>query len=110
VSVSAYFIQSKPVFFVVAVLAGTGLGSIQAASRSFMASLVPEGKEAEMFGFYAFCGKSSSILGPLVFGGVSRATGGDQRLAVLAIAAFFIVGGLLLQRVRDPVAEGTSAG
>lgn len=106
VAVSAFFIQSKPVFFVVAVLAGTGLGSIQAASRSFMSALIPEGKEAEMFGFYAFCGKSSSILGPLIFGGISRATGGNQRLAVLAIAAFFVVGGLLLQRVRDPVAAG----
>ena len=105
VAVSAYFITSKTVFFGVAVLAGTGLGSIQSASRSFMSALIPEGKEAEMFGFYAFCGKSSSILGPIVFGTVSRATGGNQRLAVVAIAAFFIVGGLLLTRVRDPLAD-----
>ena len=58
-----------------------------------------------MFGFYSFCGKTSSILGPLVFGTVSRATGGNQRLAVVAIAAFFGVGGLLLRRVRDPLAD-----
>ena len=63
VAVSAYFVTSKTVFFAVAVAAGVGLGSIQAASRSFMSALIPEGKEAEMFGFYAFCGKSSSILG-----------------------------------------------
>jgi UMF1 family MFS transporter len=105
VAVSAYFITSKTVFFGVAVLAGTGLGSIQSASRSFMSALIPAGKEAEMFGFYAFCGKSSSILGPIVFGTVSRATGGNQRIAVVAIAAFFIVGGLLLTRVRDPLAD-----
>jgi hypothetical protein len=36
---------------------------------------------------------------------VSRATGGNQRLAVVAIAAFFIAGGLLLRRVRDPLAD-----
>ena len=35
-----------------------------------------------MFGFYALCGKSSSILGPVVFGQVSLAFGGNQRVAV----------------------------
>lgn len=105
VVVSAYFVQSKTVFFVIAVTVGTGLGSIQAASRSFMSALIPEGKEAEMFGFYSFCGKTSSIMGPLVFGYISVRTGGNQRLAVVAIAAFFIIGGLLLRRVRDPLAD-----
>jgi UMF1 family MFS transporter len=108
VAVSAYFITSKGMFFAVAVLAGTGLGSIQSASRSFMSALIPEGKEGEMFGFYAFCGKSSSILGPIVFGTVSRATGGNQRIAVVAIAAFFIVGGILLTRVRDPMTDAAA--
>lgn len=106
VGVSAYFITSKTTFFVVAVVAGVGLGSIQAASRSLMSALIPEGKEAEMFGFYAFCGKSSSILGPFIFGTVSAATGGNQRISVLVITGFFVVGGLLLQRVRDPVYHG----
>lgn len=110
VAVSAYFITSKSVFFAVAVAAGIGLGSIQAASRSFMSALIPEGKEAEMFGFYAFCGKSSSIIGPLVFGTISRVTGGNQRVAVVAIAAFFIVGGLLLRRVADPLTDVTGGG
>lgn len=100
--VLAYFIHSKTMFFMVAVLAGTGLGAVQAASRSLMAALIPKGKEAEMFGFYAFCGKSSSILGPFVFGRISFALGGNQRMAVLAIGAFFLVGLILLQRVRDP--------
>jgi MFS transporter, UMF1 family len=109
VAVAAYFITSKTTFFAVCALGGVGLGSIQAASRSFMSQLVPDGKEGEMFGFYSFCGKSSSILGPIVFGTVSRASGGNQRIAVLAIAAFFLVGGLLLQRVRDPIAGSRAA-
>jgi len=100
--ISAYFIDTKATFFVVAVMAGTGLGAVQAASRTLMAALIPKGKEAEMFGFYAFCGKSSSILGPIVFGQVSYFMGGNQRVAVLAIGAFFLLGLLLLQRVRDP--------
>ncbi|MFQ6091761.1 MAG: MFS transporter [bacterium] len=98
----AYFVDSKTVFFMIAVLAGVGLGAVQAASRALMAALIPEGKEAEMFGFYAFCGKSSSVVGPLVFGGVSHGLGGEQRAAILSVALFFLVGLALLQRVPDP--------
>jgi len=100
VSIGAYLSQTKPTFVAVAVTAGLGLGSIQAASRALMASLIPRGKESELFGFYALCGKSSSILGPLVFGAVSYLAG-SQRAAVAAVGVFFIVGLLLLQRVRS---------
>ena len=103
---ATYLVTSKTIFFGVAVLAGLGLGSIQAASRTLMAELIPGGKEAEIFGFYAFCGKSSSVVGPLVFGGISHALGGDQRTAVLSVAVFFIVGLLLLRRVEAPSRTG----
>jgi UMF1 family MFS transporter len=109
IAVSAFFVQTKPVFFAIAVFAGTGLGVVQAASRAFMAALIPRGKEAEMFGFYAFCGKSSSVIGPLVFGTVSYALGGNQRLAVLSVAAFFLAGLALLRGVAAPPAEGPRA-
>lgn len=102
----AYFVESKPVFFGLAVVAGFGLGSAQSASRAFMASLIPEGKEAEMFGFYAFCGKSSSFLGPLLFGAIAVATGGDQRLSIVGLTSLLLVGLVLLQRVEDPKAAG----
>jgi UMF1 family MFS transporter len=64
-----------------------------------MASLIPPGKESEFFGFYALCGKSSAILGPLVFGAVSYLTG-NQRAAVAAVGVFFVAGLLLLRRVK----------
>lgn len=96
----AYFVQTKTQFFVIAVLAGTGLGAVQAASRAFMASLVPAGKEAEFFGLYALCGKSASVMGPLLFGYVSYTTGGNQRVAILSIIVFYVVGAVLLARVR----------
>ena len=106
VSVGAYLAQSKATFFGVAVIAGLGLGPIQAASRALMASLIPPGKEAEMFGFYAFCGKSSAVLGPLVFGAVSFLLGGNQRAAVVAVGLFFVVGLVLLQRVTPASPPG----
>ncbi|MBI4467456.1 MAG: MFS transporter [Acidobacteria bacterium] len=95
-----YFVQTQRQFFVVAVLAGTGLGAIQAASRAFMSTLIPRGREAEFFGFYTLCGKSASVLGPLVFGGVSAASGGNQRLAALSVLLFYLVGGVLLWKVK----------
>ncbi len=103
VAVAAALAHSKPAFFVVAMIAGTQLGTVQAASRTLMASLIPAGKEAELFGFYAMVGKSSAVLGPLVFGTVSHALSGNQRAAVLAVAAFFVVGLGLLQRVGRPL-------
>ena len=96
----AYFVQTQMQFFLLAVLAGTGLGAIQAASRAFMSTLIPAGREGEFFGFYTLCGKSASVLGPLVFGGVSAATGGNQRLAILSVLLFYLVGGVLLWNVK----------
>ena len=103
VAVSIGFIPTSKLWFgALAMVAGFGLGSVQAASRAFMAALIPKGKEAEMFGFYALCGKSSSVVGPLVFGYIAMASGGNQRLAVMAISVLFIVGLGLLRRVNDP--------
>ncbi|MBI2162129.1 MAG: MFS transporter [Candidatus Rokubacteria bacterium] len=100
VTVLAYFVQEKWQFWAVAILAGTGLGAIQAASRTFMATLVPGGREAEFFGFYSLVGKTGAILGPLVFGAVSAALRGDQRAAIVAVGLFFVVGSVLLRRVH----------
>ncbi len=96
----AYFVRTRAEFFVIAALAGSGIGVIQAASRTFMATLVPRGREGEFFGFYNLMGKSSAVLGPLVFGLCSAATGGNQRLAILSVLVFFIAGGAILSGVR----------
>jgi len=100
VVIAAYGVRTQGQFYVVAVVAGTGLGAIQAASRTFMATLIPRGREGEFFGCYVLCGKTASIFGPLLFGAVSHATGGNQRAAVLAVGSFFVIGLILLSRVR----------
>jgi UMF1 family MFS transporter len=112
VTVLAYLVTQKWHFWIVAILAGTGLGAIQAASRTFMATLVPPGREAEFFGFYSLVGKTGAVMGPLVFGGVSFLLGGNQRVAIAAVGLFFVIGFLLLSRVRAggslvPVGPGT---
>lgn len=102
VGLSGFFVQDPRVFYGLAVVAGLGLGSVQSASRALMSSLIPDGKEAEMFGFYALCGKSSSFVGPLLFGGASLLSGGNQRPGFLLLTGLFVIGFILLQRVQDP--------
>ena len=80
-------------------VAGLGLGTIQAASRAFFTQFIPQGRESEYFGTYALVGKSSAVIGPLVFGYLSS-TFGSQRPAILAVSLFFIAGLVMVIRVR----------
>jgi len=100
VTIAAFFVVEKWHFWLVAVLAGTGLGAIQAASRTFMTTLIPREREAEFFGVYALVGKTGAIFGPLVFGGVSWLLAGNQRAAIVAVGSFFVIGFALLMRVQ----------
>jgi UMF1 family MFS transporter len=99
VSVAAFFVQDKTHFFIIASIAGLGLGTVQAATRAFYTQFIPDGKESEYFGVYSLVGKSSAILGPLVFGYLSS-TFGSQRPAVLSVALFFLVGLIIVKTVR----------
>jgi UMF1 family MFS transporter len=100
VVIAAYLVESQRQFYLLAAVAGSGLGAIQAASRTFMVTLIPKGREGEFFGCYAICGKTASILGPLVFGAVSYTMAGNQRAAILVVGLFFVMGLILLSRVR----------
>lgn len=101
VVVAAIFADSKALFFYTGMLAGLSMGSSQAASRSMMTRLTPQEHVTEFFGFYdgAF-GKASAIAGPLVFGLVS-AQAGSQKVALASLLLFFILGLLLMTRVRS---------
>jgi UMF1 family MFS transporter len=99
VCVLAFFVTEKGHFWLIASAAGVGLGTVQAASRAFYARFIPPGKESEYFGVYTMAGKSSSVLGPLVFGYISS-TFGSQRPAVLAVLGFFILGLVIVRFVR----------
>jgi UMF1 family MFS transporter len=85
----------------IAVSLGLVLGSTQTLFRSLLASMVPDDRASEYYGFHAFMGRASSALGPLFFGAVSTVTG-SQRLAMASLAVFFIAGGIVLARVRLP--------
>jgi len=97
----AYFVTDEFGFYIVGFIAGAAMGSCQSVSRSLMSKLIPAERKTEFFGFYSFFGKSSAIIGPLTFGFVSYLTG-SQRIAIISIAFFFIIGLLILTKVKDP--------
>jgi len=101
VTIGAYVVHSKAAFWGIAVIAGLGLGTIQAASRALFLAYVPAGEEARYFGVYALIGKTSAVFGPLVFGQISS-TVGSQRPAVLGVSLFFLVGALILRGMATP--------
>ena len=103
VSMIAFFVQTKAQFWILASVAGIGLGTVQAATRAFYAQFVPRENEAEYFGVFSLVGKSSAIAGPVIFGLISRSLG-SQRPAILSVAAFFLIGMIILKSVEggDP--------
>jgi UMF1 family MFS transporter len=98
--VLAYFSYSKGSFYVVATLAGIGMGSCQSVTRSLLALFTPKENAAEFFGFLGIAGKALAFLGPIIFGVVSHRTG-SQRPAILSIGAFFVIGMILLAFVNE---------
>jgi UMF1 family MFS transporter len=102
----AVLAPDKPMFWVAGILVGFFAGPNQSASRSLLGRLVPEGKENQFYGFFAFSGKLTAFLGPLLLGVLTRVFD-SQRAGVSVVALFFIAGGLLLSRVDEQ--EGKAA-
>ncbi len=99
-SAAVLFVGDKLWFYLLALGIGIFLGPTQAASRSFMARAAPAELRTEFFGLYALAGKATAFLGPALLGWVTLATG-SQRLGMATILPFFVIGGLLLLRVRE---------
>lgn len=100
VTLAAFFLPAGRAvpFLALAVVIGFVLGGTQALSRSLYGSMIPEDQSAEFYGFFSVFSKFSSIWGPFAFAFVRQATG-SARLAILSIALFFVVGGLLFRTV-----------
>ena len=80
----------------IAILIGLAQGGIQALSRSYFASLVPENRSSEYFGIYNMLGKFAALLGPILVGLVTYYTS-DSRIGIASISIFFFVGIFLFQ-------------
>jgi UMF1 family MFS transporter len=91
-------IESKLWFYILGAMIGLFFGPAQSASRSLMARLVPEGKENEMFGLYAFSGKSTAFLGPWMFALMTTMAG--HRWGMASVMPFLVIGALILLTVK----------
>lgn len=102
VCVIAASVTTKGGFWWAATIAGLSMGSSQSAGRAMTGYLAPPARSAEFFGLWSFATRLASIVGPLSYGAITWATGGNQRIAILATAVFFVGGLLLLLPIRMP--------
>ena len=90
-------------FYLLAAWVGCVQGGIQGSSRGYFGKLIPKEKAGEFFGLYNVMGRAGAILGPLLVGTLLTLYG-NVRIALLPIAILFIIGGLLLTRVKNEIA------
>ena len=99
-SIDNFIISSESLFWIAGILIGICSGPNQAASRSLMGRMIPENKENEFYGFYAFSGKATSFLGPFLFTLIVSITN-DLRYGIAMIAILFVIGFFLMNLVKE---------
>lgn len=67
----AVFAQTALWFWIAGSMFGISLGSMWVTSRTYIIELTPVGKRGQFFGLFAFSGKVSSIIGPLLYGTIT---------------------------------------
>ena len=105
--VLAALTTTKGGFWWAAVLAGACMGSSQSAGRAMAGMFAPRAQVAEFYGLWAFATRLASIIGPLLFGAITWATGGNQRIAIVSTAILFVLGLVTLLPIN--VARGHAA-
>jgi UMF1 family MFS transporter len=92
-------VQSKPLFWALALMLGLFMGPAQSASRTLMARLAPADEVSTYFGLFALSGRVTGFLGPAALAGVTALTG-SQRLGMSTVLVFLALGGAILATVR----------
>lgn len=103
------------VFWTLGLLLSACVGPAQSAARSFLARLIPEGREGEIFGLYATTGRAVSFLAPAMYGasiwvGTKVVGAGAGYWGILGIIAVLAIGLALMMRVEDPAGHITDLG
>jgi len=95
-------------FWALGLLLSSCVGPAQSASRTFLARLIPKGREGEIFGLYATTGRAASFLAPAMYGvaiwGGAFVVGKDEAgyWGILGIVLVLVLGMVLMLRVSDP--------
>jgi UMF1 family MFS transporter len=118
-----FFNQTLTGYFVIGAVAGVAMAGAQSVSRTMVAVFAPPGQSAEFYGFFALAGRTSSFIGPAVYGliaaeaalwyeaqgqQVTAAEQSGQRLAILSILGFLLIGLVMLAFVDERKARAVS--
>lgn len=100
---SGYFVVEKWHFYLMASAVGLVMGGVQSQSRATYSKLLPEGTKdtTSYFSFYDVLEKAATALGSFSFAFTGQLSGG-MRFSVLALAVFFLIGLVLLIKVKIP--------
>lgn len=104
----AVLIHDRWWFWIVGAALGLFVGPAQAASRSLMARLAPQGHETEFFGLFALSGRATTFLGPALVGIVTSISG-SQREGLASLIVLLVAGAALLLRVSEPHRHAASS-
>jgi UMF1 family MFS transporter len=81
-------------------MVGAIQGGIQSISRSYYATLIPQDESGEYFGFYNMFGRAGAFMGPALVA-IFVTIFQDTRYGLIPIAALFIMGALILVKVKS---------
>lgn len=98
------------VFWSFGLLLAVFVGPAQSASRTYLARMVPEGREGQVFGLYATTGRAVSFLAPVAFSLAIVLGGGADHWGILGIVLVLVVGIALLVPVPPPRPRTAGAG
>jgi UMF1 family MFS transporter len=111
-----YFNTTMAGFLIIVAVAGFALTGVQSLSRTMIGAFAPPGKSGEFYGFFGMVGRTSSFIGPFLFGWlvdfladnmvangilVDAAEQTAHRQAVFLIIGFLVVGLGLLAFVNE---------
>jgi MFS transporter, UMF1 family len=99
VSCWAGFMTDVRQFYIMAIVVGCVQGGAQGLSRSLYASLIPQDQPGEFFGFYNMVTKAAHVVGPVSVG-IATLLSDEPKFVLLALVPLFVVGAVLLARVR----------
>ena len=94
------FNNGRFIFWIAGSMIGIFSGPNQAASRSLMGRMTPKNKESQFYGFFAFSGKATSFVGPLLFSTIVSLTD-SIRLGLAIVSILFLIGIILLNNVNE---------
>jgi UMF1 family MFS transporter len=95
------FVYTPMHFYIVAASVGLVMGGIQSLSRSTYSKMLPVTEDnTSYFSFYDVCEKLSIVAGMATFGIINECSS-TMRSPIVALISFFIIGFLLLFRIKE---------